>query len=590
MDFFQAPQDVSSLLESETSCVPPSTKLVATLGPACRDVDTLCAMLEAGMQIARFDFSYGTPEWHQEALDNLRTAMARTHLMCATVMDTLGPEIVVINRPDEPILLEAGQTVVLTTDPTQRASSRCLPISYPSLAGTGLEPGRAVFVGQYLFTGSETTSAYLTVQAVDEAAGAVSCVVANACALEGVQLTVHVGNMRNEAPILAQRDKDAIASWAAPNAVDFLAVSYCRSASDVVAARKFLEETGASTIRVIAKIENKEGLAHYKEIVEASDGVIFSRGSMGNCLDPEKMFLAQKMLLAACNMAGKPVYVTRVVDTMTEAPRPTRAEATDVANAVLDGCDGIVLGSETFRGKFPVQAVETVGAICRQAERCFNATAYYNHVMETVGAHTLHPTVFNKTEALATAAVRASTKVDASLIVAFTVTGRTAALIAKYRPATPVLTVCTLRQPVSKEPAPGLAVVPLLSASGLSWAYTSERAARQCLALRGVLPVCVDGSEGQSLDDADVLRWALEHAVSVGLLKAGDRVVVSQCPRVNPRFKDTMAEAGTVKMLLVDEALAAGGSGPGGMEVGGASVRRVSSRLIGSAEVLQGMA
>jgi pyruvate kinase len=456
-------------------------------------------------------------------------------------------------------------------------------------------------VGQYLFTGSETTSAYLTVQSVDEAAGSASCVAANACALEGVQLTVHVGNMRNEAPTLSRGDERAIAEWAAPNAVDFLAVSYCRSARDVEAARACLASSGAGSVRVIAKIENKEGLARYREIAAAADGVIFSRGSMGNCLDPEKMFLAQKMLLAACNMAGKPVYVTRVVDTMTDAPRPTRAEATDVANAVLDGADGIVLGSETFRGKFPVQAVETVGAICRQAERCFDATAYYNHVMDAVGAHTLHPDVFDKTEALATAAVRASTKVAASLIVAFTVTGRTAALIAKYRPANPVLTVCTLREPVTREPAPGAALVPLLSASGLSWAYTPERAARQCLALRGVLPVCVDGSPsaeaaspGGRLDDGDVLRWALEHAVSVGLLKAGDRVVVSQCPHVNPRFADTMAEKGTVKMLLVDEALLAGSGGGGlgglggatGMEVGGATVRRVSSRLMGSAEVL----
>jgi pyruvate kinase len=438
-----------------------------------------------------------------------------------------------------------------------------------------------------LFTGSETTSAYLTVQAVDEAKGCVSCVVANACALEGVQLSVHVGNMRNEAPILSASDREAVARWAAPNAVDFLAVSYCRSAADIEAARACLTESGAGSMRVIAKIENKEGLARYKEIVAAADGVILSRGSMGNCLDPEKMFLAQKMLLSACNMAGKPVYVTRVVDTMTEAPRPTRAEATDVANAVLDGADGIVLGSETFRGKFPVQAVETVGAICRQAEGCFNATAYYNHVMDTVGAHTLHPTVFDKTEALATAAVRASTKVGASLIVAFTVTGRTAQLIAKYRPANPVLTVCTLRQPPSSSAAPGLAVVPLLSSSGLSWAYTSESAARQCLALRGALPVCVDGSAGP-LDEQEVLRWALEHAASVGLLKKGDRVVVSQCPRVNPRFQETMREAGTVKMLLVDEALGAsgGGGGASSMEVGGASVRRVSSRLMGSAEVL----
>lgn len=481
------------------------------------------------MTMARFDFSFGTQEVHQQGLDNLRTAMQQTRILCATVMDTLGPEIVVVNRPAEPIVLQPGQTVTLTCDRSQPASNTVLPISYPSLRSTGLQPGRTIFVGQYLFTGSETTSAYLTVQSMD--GDTVTCVCSNACMLEGVQLTVHIGNMKNEAPILSDSDKDALKGFGARNRIDFVALSFTRSAADVVEARAFLDKIGMAETKIVAKIENMEGLVAYKEIMEAADALVLSRGSMGNCLDPEKMFLAQKMLLRECNLVGKPVFVTRVVDTMTDAPRPTRAEATDVANLVLDGADGIVLGSETFRGKFPVSSVETVLAICKQAELCFDSSTYYNSVMDARGFHSLDPNM-DKTEALATAAVRAATKLQAALCVVFTVTGRTARLIAKYRPQQPILTV----------------VVPKLLNNGLKWRCTGDFVARQCLQYRGVIPVCADPSLGSP--DGAILRAALNVAAARGLIKSGDRVVVSQCPRLNDRFP-SMAEAGVVKILTI---------------------------------------
>ncbi|KIY97368.1 Pyruvate kinase [Monoraphidium neglectum] len=340
-------------MHESTDDSPASTKLCCTIGPVSNDVATLCALLGAGMSLARFDLSYGDPSLHQVGLDNVRKAVQATRQLCATVMDTLGPEIVVLNRSPDPIALTAGQTITLTCDAAAPASSSLLPISYPSLHGSGLQPGRNIFVGQYLFTGSETTSAYLTVQSVAEDGQSVACLVANSCVLEGVQLTVHFGNMSNAAPILSEQDKRALVRFGKPNAVDFVALSFTRSAADVAEARAYLDAIGMRNTKIIAKIENKEGLVNHREIIGAADSVVLSRGSMGNCLDPEKMFLAQKMLLSECNFAGKPVFVTRVVDTMTEAPRPTRAEATDVANLVLDGADGIILGSETFRGKFP---------------------------------------------------------------------------------------------------------------------------------------------------------------------------------------------------------------------------------------------
>lgn len=485
------------------------------------------------MSIARFDFSYGDQQLHQTSIDNLRKASKATRTLCATMMDTLGPEIVVTNRPSEPIKLEAGQTVLLTCDGSKQASSSTLPIAYPSLAGTGILPGRSVFVGQYLFTGSESTSAYLTVQQVDASDMSAVCVVQNSCVLEGVQLTVHIGNMKNTAPILSESDKQALLQFGKPNKIDFVALSFTRCAQDVKDARAHLDKIGMRETKIIAKIENMEGLVNYCEIMEHCDVMLLSRGSMGNCVDPEKMFLAQKMLLRECNLAGKPVYVTRVVDTMTDAPRPTRAEATDVANLVLDGADGIVLGSETFRGKFAVACADTVLAICRQAELCFDSFAYYQSVMDFAGYHSINPDI-SKTEALATAAVRAATKLQAALIVVFTVTGRTARLIAKYRPQQPILTV----------------VVPRLSTNGLKWHCTGDFVARQCLQYRGVLPVCADPSLGSP--DGAILKAALHEANKRGLIRGGDRVVVSQCPRINERFQ-VMAEAGVVKILTISD-------------------------------------
>ena len=486
------------------------------------------------MTLARFDLSFADAAYHQPALDNLREASRRTGRLCAVVMDTLGPEVVVPNPAGAQIALEAGSAIELTCDAGVAASARALPVSLPSLHDAGLQAGANVFVGQYLFTGSETTSAYLTVQSVAPDGRSAACLVNNACVLEGAQLTVQFAATSAAAPILSARDELALRDFGARNAVDFVALSFTRSAADVAAARARLDALGMRTTKLIAKIECREGLAAHKEILAAADAVVLSRGSMGNCLDPEKMALAQKALLAEANLAGVPVFATRVVDTMTEAPRPTRAEATDVANLVLDGADGIVLGSETFRGKFPVAAAEVVLAIARQAEHCYDSYRYYQHVTDRLGINAADAVMSDKTEALATAAVRAATKLRAALIVVFTATGRTARLIAKYRPHQPVLTV----------------VVPGLTSDGLRWRCSGDYVARQCLQLRGVLPICADASVGGP--DGAVLTAALKVARERGLTRPGDRVVVSQCPRASARFAAAgMAEAGVVRILTL---------------------------------------
>ncbi|KXZ54190.1 hypothetical protein GPECTOR_5g285 [Gonium pectorale] len=238
--FFEPPKSFQSILEEDKDLsVPASTKMGCTLGPQTRSVEVLEQLLLAGMTVARFDFSWGTMEYHQETLDNLRTAMRNTKRLCCTMLDTMGPEIIVLNRPEHPISLTAGQTLTLTCNKSAAASATCLPISYPSLAGTGLAPGSQVFVGQYLFTGSETSSVYLTVQEVkgDEAL----CTCNNSCVLEGLALTVHIAHMRNEAPILAETDFAAMRQWGAANRIDYVSVSFARNAADVAAVRQVLD-------------------------------------------------------------------------------------------------------------------------------------------------------------------------------------------------------------------------------------------------------------------------------------------------------------------------------------------------------------
>nr|GME16462.1 pyruvate kinase 1, cytosolic [Ipomoea batatas] len=280
------------------------------------------------------------------------------------MFDTVGPELQVLNKSEKAISLKADATVTLTPDKGEEASSEVLPINFVGLS-KAVKKGDTMFIGQYLFTGSETTSVWLE---VDEVKGEdVVCVIKNTATLAGSLFTLHASQIPIELPTLSDKDKEAIGSWGVQNKIDFLSLSSTRHAEDVREARNFLSKLGdLSQTQIFAKIENVEGLTHFDEILQEADGIILSRGNLGIELPPEKVFLFQKAAVNKCNMAGKPAVVTRVVDSMTDNLRPTRAEATDVANAVLDGSDAILLGAETFRGLYPVECISIVGKICAE--------------------------------------------------------------------------------------------------------------------------------------------------------------------------------------------------------------------------------
>ncbi|CAO2145571.1 unnamed protein product [Urochloa humidicola] len=504
----EEPIRMASILEpSKTNFFPAMTKIVGTLGPKSRSVDTISSCLKAGMSVARFDFSWGDAAYHQETLENLKLAIKSTKKLCAVMLDTVGPELQVVNKSETPISLEENGTVVLTPHQGQEASSSVLPINFSGLA-KAVTPGATIFIGQYLFTGSETTSVWLEVSEVK--GDDVVCIIKNTATLAGSLFTLHCSQIHIDLPTLSDDDKDVIRKWGAPNKIDFLSLSYTRHAEDVRQAREFLSKLGdLSQTQIFAKIENVEGLNHFDEILAEVDGIILSRGNLGIDLPPEKVFLFQKSALHKCNMAGKPAVVTRVVDSMTDNLRPTRAEATDVANAVLDGSDAILLGAETLRGLYPVETITTVGRICAEAEKVFNQDLYYKRTVKYVGEPMTH------LESIASSAVRAAIKVKASVIICFTSSGRAARLIAKYRPSMPVLSV----------------VIPRLKTNQLKWSFTGAFEARQSLIVRGLFPMLADPrhpAESTSATNESVLKVALDHGKASGVIKSHDRVVVCQ--------------------------------------------------------------
>lgn len=605
------------------------TKIMATIGPSIHDAETLASMLEGGMVAGRVDLTWGPLDFHRNSLLNLAEAMKQTRRLCATVIDTMGRELMIrgqwqVNDQGYPWVLgrnevEAGQKITITTRADAVASESLLPIMYPKFAQMA-QRGDTIHIARYLVSGAESSSLYLEV--TDVQGEDVFCIAKNGAVLEGLLCVFHaerstgngLSNTQNELPLLSEWDRQCIAALGAEFEIDFLNLSYTRTAEDVREARRFLQTIGMHNTKLLAKIETRQALLNFKGILSEADGIIISRGNLGLDCEPEKMALIQKTLIQACNLVGKPCLITRVVDTMVNTPRPTRAEATDVANAVLDGVDGILLGAETLRGKYPLDAVRTVASICRAAEEVFDHSNHYEYLMEAafeamssvstpVGLNgkangapdasdaeeelaaqmiangamrdaphgSLVPTrgtlsaavstmaqfsmvssninlagmnkegagpppplpangssnslgltgygglrgtpYLSKLESIASSAVRAADKVQASLIVVYTHTGQTAELVAKYRPPMPILTL----------------VVPNLVSDSLKWKLEGRSYARQCLIARGLLPFLATPNSGEGL-----LEDAVKHAGRLGLVKPMDHVVVVQ--RVHEDF------------------------------------------------------
>ena len=486
-------------------------------------MEELSKLLEAGMSVARFDFSWGSHKYHTETLMNLRQAMKNTKILCATMLDTFGSEVAVRlaaedvssfdkDAPKTPLEMKKGNKVVLSVCNDREdqkkmvATSEFFPVVNCDSLCEIVAVGDSIFIGQYLFTGSETSSVYLTVESIDLENKEIVCTCNNDALMRGVLLTVQISNVGEKLPTISRHDENDIVNWGVKNNVDFISLSFTDSAEDVRKCRQILDEHKSFHTKICAKIERASALKNIDEIIQEADGVIISRGNLGTELPAEKVFILQKMILARCNYAGKHAIVARLVDTMAEAPRPTRAEATDVANAVLDGADALLLGAETLRGNFASETVAMVRKICREAERFYDHESFYN---AQISQRKIEAGEVSQAEALASSAVRAGTKVGAKLIVVFTRTGETARMVSKYRAPMPVVSL----------------VIPHLRQDSIRWVLEGESDARGALLARGIVPMLANpqNSEANSL-----LQMVFDFAKKKAGLVIGDRVVIIQ--------------------------------------------------------------
>jgi len=466
------------------------SKIVCTLGPVSRTVEILETMLRAGMSIARFNFSHGSHEYHQETLDNLRTACANTGIMCGVLLDTKGPEIRTgMLANGGPVMLEAGAEITLTTDYEFKGDASKIAVSYPDLA-KDVSPGSKILCAD----GSVT----LTVLECDTANGEVKCRLENSAKL-GERKNMNLPGVVVNLPTITEKDRHDLLEWGVKNNVDFIAASFVRKGSDVEYIRSVLGDF-AKNVSIISKVENMEGLDNFNDIVEKSDGVMVARGDLGMEIRMEQIFLAQKRMIKRCNYAGKPVITaTQMLESMTGAPRPTRAEATDVANAILDGTDAVMLSGETAAGNYALDAVKCMASICREAEAYVDNIASYHQILDQ------QPIPMGIIESLASSAVRTAQKVSAKLIVCLSRTGTTSRMIAKYRPDAPILSVC------------------------INAEHDYESTARRSLVSRGIIPVLEPAEwKGQSGHPQEVMRNAIIYARDVlGLVQPGDLIVGS---------------------------------------------------------------
>uniref|UniRef100_A0A6B0VCN2 Pyruvate kinase n=1 Tax=Ixodes ricinus TaxID=34613 RepID=A0A6B0VCN2_IXORI len=505
------------------------TGIICTIGPASKDVPVLVNMMKAGMNIARLNFSHGTYEYHAGTIKNVREAERLLNeevkpdtRHVAIALDTKGPEIrtgLLKGGPSAEVELVKGEMITITTDPSfkEACDEKTLYVDYENITKV-LNVNSKIFIDdglislvvkqvglcRRLFGGvvSETSAASSRLQfsirddialGLATITGPVSleCFIENGGML-GSKKGVNLPGALVDLPAVSEKDKQDLL-FGVEQGVDMIFASFIRNAAGVKEIRNVLGEKGKD-IKIICKIENDEGVRKIDEIIDETDGIMVARGDLGIEIPPEKVFLAQKMMIAKCNMVGKPVIcATQMLESMVKKPRPTRAEASDVANAVLDGADCVMLSGETAKGDYPLETVQIMHAICVEAEAAFYQKDVFIHLSH------IAPCPTDGTHTIAIAAVSASIKCLASAIVVITTTGRTAHLIAKYRPRCPILAISRVEQTI-----------------------------RQSHLYRGILPLLYTGDRHPDwpMDVDSRIEYALEIGKNRGFLRKDDAVIV----------------------------------------------------------------
>ena len=396
------------------------TKIVCTMGPQENDIDLLSRMIEAGMDVARFNFSHGTHEEQAERMESVRKARERTGRPIAMLLDTKGPEIRTGLLVDhKKVTLEAGKEIILTTEDIDGTAEK-VSITYKKLY-EDVKAGDTILVDDGLME--------LRVKEID--GEDIICEIINGGELSE-RKGCNVPGVRTQLPAITEKDIEDIV-WGIGQGFDVIAASFIRDAAGVYQIKDLLKEHG-STIPVFSKIECSEAVDNIDEIIEASDGIMVARGDLGVEVPAHLVPHIQKEIISKCNKAYKPVITaTQMLDSMIRNPRPTRAEVADVANAIYDGTDAVMLSGETAVGKYPVEAVTLMAEIAKNTEKYMNEDQFNSHrSMEQ------HATV---SSSVCYAAVRTAKNVGASAILIPTVSGKTARLMSNFRPEIPIYAV-----------------------------------------------------------------------------------------------------------------------------------------------------
>jgi pyruvate kinase len=425
-DMVHLPLEESTVDSFKRKC-----KIICTMGPSCWDTDKLVQMIDSGLNVARLNFSHGDHAAHAATVGRIREAdKLRPDKPIAIALDTKGPEIRTgfFAAPNEggKINLTAGQDLKLVVDYSFKGDNTSFAVTYERLPQV-VVPGNTILMAD----GS------LVLKVKSCGSDHVICEVMNTCSI-GERKNCNLPGVKIDLPILQDKDIKDLKEFAIPQKVHMVFASFVQSAADVKTIRETLGPEGKD-IKIFPKIENQEGLNNFDEIVQAADGIMVARGDLGMEIPPEKVFLAQKIMIAKCNLYGKPVITaTQMLESMGKAPRPTRAEAGDVANAVLDGTDCVMLSGETAGGDFPLEAVTIMRRIVEEAEAALDYGSVYLNIRETVRVHLGTVSI---EENMAMTAAKNSLDSGAPAIVVCTKSGVTARLVAKYRPLAAIIAV-----------------------------------------------------------------------------------------------------------------------------------------------------
>ena len=463
------------------------TKIICTLGPAVDSDEMVEKLINAGMNCARLNFSHGTHEEHLVRIERIRRVAKKLNKEIPILLDTKGPEIRIRLFENGSVDIVEGQEFTLSSDYNLIGNEKIVGLTFPNLAKS-LKKDDVLLI-------DDGKISFKVKEIVDKD---VVCIAMNSGKLSN-RKSINIPNVVVEQDFLSDVDK-ADLIFGCEQHVDYVAASFTRTKDDILALRALLNEHGGEKIKIISKIENTQGIECLDEIIDVSDGIMVARGDMGVEVSFEKLPHIQKNMISRCYKKGKHVVTaTQMLESMTKNPRPTRAEVSDVANAVYDRTTAIMLSGESAAGQYPIEAVETMSKIAVAAEQTIDYEKRYKQNRLDLGCDSVN--------AIANAAVNASFQVDAKAIIVVTRFGKTAQMISNYRPKCPIIAVTV--DPVARRQL------------NLAW---------------GVIPT--EACEQSSTDD--IFKHGIEKAKETGLIKKGDVVVITGGNAIGNRHTDTL--------------------------------------------------